>query len=303
MRYVSPLRYPGGKSALVRTLGQVIEINDLRGCDYFEPFAGGAGAALKLLTEGLVDSVHLNDADPCIYAFWLSVLREPERFAERIMSVPLTIAEWRRQHRVCMEGDQAPSFDLGFATFYMNRCNRSGVLKGAGPIGGYGQNGGWRLDARFRREMLAKRVLNLIPFRGKIRIHNMDALEFLPRVLPSGSRRREVFVYLDPPYYENGRRLYMNFYERSDHRRLARYVLRQATLKWLMSYEDVSFIRALYARCTLNSLSFHYSLQERTERDELLIAPQHLHVPFCSEPSRKSGERPGRGSRESRSKV
>ena len=45
----SPLRYPGGKSILSPLLGNFIEINNLLDGIYIEPYAGGAGAALKLL--------------------------------------------------------------------------------------------------------------------------------------------------------------------------------------------------------------------------------------------------------------
>ena len=74
MRTASPLRYPGGKAALTGFLEDVIDLNDLRGCKYFEPYAGGAGAALSLLFESVVDSIVINDFDFRIYAFWTSLL-------------------------------------------------------------------------------------------------------------------------------------------------------------------------------------------------------------------------------------
>ena len=279
MRYDSPLRYPGGKASLSAFLVRTIELNDLSGCAYFEPFAGGAGAALRLLREGVVSELHLNDLDIRITSFWHAVLNEPERFAEAILSVPLNIAEWKKQQEICQSADIDRRFELGFATFYLNRCNRSGVLLRAAPIGGHIQRGPWRIDARFNRATLAERIIAISRKRERIHVTNMDALEFLVHHLPRGLDRRRVFVYLDPPYHSNGNRLYLNHYQDRDHRSLARYMQRQRTLNWVMSYDDAAPIRTMYASCTIGHVSTRYSLQRKQQTHELVIAPSHVRLP------------------------
>ena len=279
MRYDSPLRYPGGKASLATFLTRTIELNNLSGCSYFEPFAGGAGAALRLLREGAVSELHLNDFDPRITTFWHALLSEPERFVDAILSVPLNIAEWKRQQQVYLRADASENFDLGFATFYLNRCNRSGILPGAAPIGGYAQTGKWGIGARFSRDNLAERVLMIARNREQIHITNMDALTFLVKHLPRGRKRQRVFAYLDPPYYSNGNRLYLNFYKDRDHKNLARYIQRQSALKWVMSYDDTCLIRDLYETCAVSHLSLQYSLQRKQQARELLIAPPHVRLP------------------------
>lgn len=254
-------------------------LNDLFGCSYFEPFAGGAGAALRLLGEGIVSELHLNDVDPCITAFWRAVLHEPERFADAIGSVPVNMEEWKRQQSVCRSADTTAPFELGFATFYLNRCNRSGILFGAAPIGGRAQTGKWKMDVRFYRKSLAERVRAVAQKRDRIHVTNMDAREFLVKRLPRGWERKRVFAYLDPPYYSNGNRLYLNFYEDQDHRELSRYLQRQGTLPWVMSYDDAPFIRDLYATCTISHLSLQHSLQQKKQARELLITPSHVMIP------------------------
>ena len=279
MIYDSPLRYPGGKGSLAAFLGRVIELNNLSDCSYFEPFAGGAGAALRLLRENVVSELHLNDADHRITAFWNSALSEPERFVDAILSVPVSIAEWRRQQRVYLQADASKPFDLGFSAFYLNRCNRSGILSGGAPIGGYAQSGKWRIDARFNRENLAERVLTIARKREQILVTNMDAITFLVKHLPRGNRRQRVFAYLDPPYWSHGNRLYMNFYKNREHRNLSRYIQRQGTLKWVMSYDDAHFIRDLYKTCVVSHLPLQYSLYRTQQARELLIAPSHVLLP------------------------
>ncbi len=279
MKYDSPLRYPGGKASLAPFLTQTIEINNLAGCSYFEPFAGGAGAAIRLLREGIVSDLHLNDLDTRITSFWQTVLNETEQLVDAILSVPLSISEWKTQQKICQRADTSKPFELGFATFYLNRCNRSGVLLGAAPIGGYAQTGKWRIDARFNRQSLAERILAIATKRDHIHITNMDARTFLSTHLPQGPQREHVFAYLDPPYYSNGNRLYMNFFTDRDHKRLAQYMQQQHDLKWMMSYDDADFIRDLYADFSISQLSLQYSLQRKRLATELLIAPDRVRIP------------------------
>ena len=278
-RYPSPLRYPGGKAILSEFLTDVIDLNDLRNCTYFEPYAGGAGAALSLLKNRVVPEIYLNDADVRIYAFWRAALHHAERFVERISSVPLTIAEWRRQHEICAHPSKYRLFDVGFAAFYMNRCNRSGVLTGSGPIGGYEQSGTWRMGVRFYRETLAERILRLSKMRKNIHVSRMDAINFLKTNLPIGGRRKQVLVYLDPPYVNKGQRLYLNAYEAKDHKLLAKYLHTQKTLPWIMSYDDSALVRELYQSSKMAQLPIRYSLQAKRSAHELIIAPDNVVVP------------------------
>ncbi len=279
MKFDSPLRYPGGKTPLANFLIEVIELNNLVGCSYFEPFAGGAGAALRLLRKGVISELHLNDLDHRITAFWNAVLKEPERFVEAILSVPVSVEEWKRQKGVYLSAETNKPFDVGFSVFYLNRCNRSGIVFGGAPIGGYAQSGKWRIDARFYRESLAERVLAIAKKREQIHVTNMDAVPFLIKHLPRGNARKRVFAYLDPPYWSNGDRLYMNFYKDRDHKTLSRYVQQQATLNWVMSYDDTHFVRDLYKTCGIFHLSLQYSLQHRLRAQELLIAPFRIQLP------------------------
>lgn len=279
MRYASPLRYPGGKGALADFLSRVIELNELNNCAYYEPYAGGAGAALGLLNSRIVGEVFLNDADRRVYSFWRSALVHGERFAAKILSVPLNMREWRKQQAICRAPAGHSQFDVGFAAFYMNRCNRSGVLTGAGPIGGHEQRGKWRMDVRFNRTALAERVLHLSRSKKQIHVSNLDAIKFLQSYLPRGRGRKNVFVYLDPPYVVKGQRLYLNAYGPQDHGFLANYLSKQIHLKWIMSYDDSALVRDLYADCDLYTMPIKYTLQEKRFAHELIIAPESIYMP------------------------
>jgi len=279
MKYNSPLRYPGGKACLTVFLADILKSNNLMGCTYYEPFAGGAGAALGLLHREVVSKIFINDADPRVYTFWHAALYESWRFIDRIHTIPLTIEEWHRQNTICAHPKNYTTFDVGFAAFYMNRCNRSGVLIGSGPVGGYNQMGKWRMDVRFNRSELSNRILALGMMKNRIMISCMDAINFLKKRLPRGRGRSHVFVYFDPPYVGNGRRLYLNAYETKDHYVLADYLKAQNVLPWVMSYDDNCLILQLYTKFKISILPIKYTLQVKRSAKELFIAPNFLFLP------------------------
>jgi len=280
MRFLSPLRYPGGKGDLANFLEIVIERNNLTGTSFLEPFAGGAGASLRLLFKNVVKEVYLNDADIRIFALWHSILNETNRFVDSVFDVPLNIDEWKKQNEICNLGSSEDLFKLGFACFYMNRCNRSGIIKGARPIGGLKQTGKWDIGARFPRDGLVKRILWLKRNRDRIHLSCMDAKKFLQERrldLASGGG----FVYLDPPYVRQGGDLYMNQYKWEDHVDLAEFICSQDYLHWIMTYDFHPMIQELYLKegCRLFPFSLRYSLQQYTKGAELLIAPSRVFLP------------------------
>ena len=278
-RNISPLRYPGGKVALFDVLRATIYANKAQGCTYVEPFAGGAGAGVKLLAEGHVDRIIINDRDRAIYCFWKSVLNRTEAFIDRLMTVELTITEWERQREIYRNPGRRSQIDLGFAAFFLNRCNRSGIIVKAGPIGGIEQKGKWKLDARFNREGLAFRVRSIASFEDRVEVLGVDAEELM-RQLKRRARNERLFAYADPPYYVKGQALYLNHYQDEDHKRFARLMCRSDRFPWVMTYDDVPRIRELYAGMNLRSFRLRYSAHHDShEGSELFISPPNVVLP------------------------
>ena len=149
MSILSPLRYPGGKSKISNFFKQFVKDNGLLDGVYVEPYAGGASVALSLLFDEYVSKIIINDKDRSIYAFWHSVLYDTENLCRLIAETPVTMENWKklRELQKVDKKDQASLLDLGFSTFFMNRTNRSGIIK-AGVIGGYAQTGNYKMDAR-----------------------------------------------------------------------------------------------------------------------------------------------------------
>ncbi|MNZ84392.1 D12 class N6 adenine-specific DNA methyltransferase [compost metagenome] len=253
--FVTPLRYPGGKGRLGAWLAELIRHNDLQDGCYIEPYAGGAGAAVFLLANEYIDRIVINDADPVVHAFWWAVLNDTDRFVDLILSTPVTMDTWHEQRQVLALESAEDLTKLGFATFFMNRTNRSGIIKG-GVIGGQGQTGKYKLDARYNKKALADRVSRLGGMRDRVQLFNMDAMDLLSS--DSIDLNDDCLVYLDPPYYQKGSQLYRNHYQPEDHAEIAE-VVKSLKTPWLVTYDSCEEIRALYSDAKGVEFSLHYS--------------------------------------------
>ncbi|MEN3537432.1 DNA adenine methylase [Microbispora sp. ZYX-F-249] len=227
--YISPLRYPGGKAALADFFAEIISSQGTRITTFVEPFAGGAGAALRLLYTGRIKQLLLNDANPGIAAFWRSVFWHTDELNERLRSCELSIDAWHH-YRAVYDDPLSSEIELAFATLYLNRTNRSGIL-GARPIGGLRQDGKWKIDARFNRQDLIDRITILGQYRDRVQVSQSDALEFL-----ESTPTRSSFFYVDPPYLGQGDELYLNTLQWADHLRLAN-ILHRRHRRWVVTYD------------------------------------------------------------------
>lgn len=273
MKNASPLRYPGGKWRIRTFFERIIQLNGLNRPNYVEPYAGGASLALSLLFREQVSEIHLNDLDPAIHAFWHSVLTRNKDFVQLLLRTPVTPDEWSKQKAVYAKGLAAGKFALGFATFFLNRTNHSGILNG-GMIGGRQQRGQWKVDARFNRSDLQRRIERIYKFRSRIHLSCEDAVKFLP----SRKFSRTSLIYLDPPYYQAGRDLYLNAYKPSDHLAVSE-CAKRLRCRWIVSYDDVQEIRELYTGIRSRKLKLLHTARSARNGNEVLFFAPDVRIP------------------------
>lgn len=258
-------------------LAAILRVNNLTRGHYAEPYAGGAGLALSLLFDGYVSDVHLNDIDRTIWAFWSSILNDTTDFVRLIETTPVTMDEWYNQRQIYLNEPDFSDLEVGFATFFLNRTNRSGIVKGAGVIGGLSQEGSYKIDCRFNKVDLIRRIRRISKYRERIHLSRMDALLFLDKVdcdLPDRS-----FLCIDPPYYNKGSSLYTSFYDRDDHQAVSQTVL-GLKRPWVLTYDNVPEISHLYKARRQYSFDVSYSVQTKRVGTELLVASKGLKLPL-----------------------
>ena len=266
----TPLRYPGGKSGIYPFVRQLIADKGLKDHTYTEPFAGGAGLAVKLLLKGDVRSIHINDLDPAVFSFWHSVVNRPLELCHLIDSTPVCVEEWKNQREVFQRPQEQSILEVGFATLYLNRTNVSGVLKG-GVVGGFDQTGSSKINARFNKETLKRKIKTIAAERDRIQVTCEDA----HAMLSGGLFESKSFLNIDPPYVRRGPDLYRNFFTLEDHAALQRAV---ASLKcpWMLTYDDTDYVRDLYCEWVGQSLPISYSIGSIRKATEVVFFSHDL---------------------------
>jgi len=280
MRGSSPLRYPGGKAAMAGLLGQIRRLNGLGNRAMAEPFAGGAGASLSLLYLEEAPDIYINDLDHAIHDFWWSLVNRPRQFAQLLSKTRVTMAEWHRQRDLYRRRGCVSRLRRGFAAFYLNRCNRSGIINDGGPIGGVEQKGTWRLDARFNKPDLRRRCERVSEYSERIHVSCRDGIEFIGSLDPDST-----FFFIDPPYFLKGKTLYLNGLSRQYHAELAARLKSMMGAAWVLTYDDCPEICRMYRGwTTIRRYTLSYAAADRRSGKEVLIAPKWIRLPD-SQPS------------------
>ncbi|MAO91095.1 MAG: DNA methyltransferase [Rhodospirillales bacterium] len=276
-QYYSPLRYPGGKGKLFKFVKDLIIHNGLDGGSYSEPYAGGASIALGLLIEDYVSEIHINDSDASIFSFWRAILRQPDEFIKRVWDTPVTTDEWKKQKAIQAHKDSHDYLDIGFSTFFLNRTNRSGILK-AGVIGGNDQLGNYKIDARYNKEELVRRINTIANHSKSIKIYGQDALKFITQTIPR--KETKGLVFLDPPYYVQGKRLYTSFYDHRDHVKVAEAIKKSILKYWIVTYDNADQINEIYDLNNKIVYNLRYSVSHSSPiGSEVLFYSDHITLP------------------------
>ena len=275
MDFLSPLRYPGGKAKVANFFQKIIVENNLLDGVYIEPYVGGASGALSLLFNEYVSRIIINDKDRSIYAFWYSVLFDTENLCRLIHDTPITMNSWYQQKDIQKNKETVELLDLGFSTFFMNRTNRSGILN-AGVIGGNSQTGNYKIDARFKKDDLIRRIYRIAEYSGRISLYNEDAV-LLTQQLIETLPEKSIF-YFDPPYYVKGKGLYLNYYNDEDHRNIANMISQIINSKWIVTYDSVSFIMELYNNFRQQKFELNYSASNSGKGQEVMIFSNNIKI-------------------------
>lgn len=272
--FLSPLRYPGGKARLAPYLARVLASQSKTIDSYCEPYAGGAGAGLQLLADGHVSKLIINDLNPGIAAFWRSVFLNTQALVRMVDACKVNVDSWHEQRAIYLAPDQHDDLTLGFATFFLNRTNRSGILN-ARPIGGLRQSGNWLIDARFNKYDLTRRLEFLGSLASQVDVREQRAIKLIQTL---NRRTKPVLLYVDPPYVIPGEELYMTEHSWTEHGRLEQ-VLTKSPHPWILTYDADNRTRELYRDFRCLRFGISHTAQVQKVGREFMFFSRGLRVP------------------------
>ncbi|KIQ22944.1 DNA methyltransferase [Flavobacterium sp. MEB061] len=274
--FYSPLRYPGGKNRLSAFLAKICIDNNIHG-HYVEPYAGGASVALFLLLEGYVSKITINDKDRSIFAFWHSIKNNCIELCNLIDDTEITIENWYKQKEIQKQKEDIDLLTLGFSTLFLNRTNRSGIIKG-GVIGGIKQDGDYKIDCRFNKDEIKQRIKFIAKYSENIEVLNDDAIDLIDKIQLQAINEGTIF-YFDPPYYLKADQLYMNHYMDEHHKGVSDKIKAIQNIHWVVSYDDNINIEKLYLDLPTKKYSFNHSAGVSKSGKEIMFFSNDLKQP------------------------
>lgn len=250
---LTPLFYPGGKTRARKVVGEHIpgDITKL-----LSPFLGGGSIELMIAAKGI--PVVANDAFAPLANFWNEALTDPEGLARRVTERYFPMD--KSAFQTLQKGYESEPAEYRAAAYYaLNRRS----------FGGLTFSGGCRRNGVEEEKFSEKSIARLAAFRAPNLqlVQNLDYQEFL-------SQHPHDFAYMDPPYLIEtgiyGRR--GNQHKHFNHGRLQECLARRES-NWLLSYNDVPEVRAMYRDCEIIPVKYTGGLNKEYMNHDLLIRP------------------------------
>lgn len=244
--FLSPLRYPGGKSRLAATL---LELFPSFGT-YREPFLGGASVFLRLRSRPMGSAWELSDRDNRLVNFWKHVQVSPDLLIDEIARIRSVFPTGRELFEKVGTQSGAPLTDAAHY-FLRNRVSFSG-----------NQSSGGYSEQAFQRRLTDTSIEKIR--KASVLMEGVDLCKRdYSRALTDPGR--DVFLFLDPPYFAaKASRLYGTkglLHSNFDHARFVETLLKSEH-RWLVTYDDSEQIRAYFgndSRIKIRKLSISYS--------------------------------------------
>jgi DNA adenine methylase len=234
------IRYPGSKDRHLKFLREYIDPIAALTRSVVEPFAGTASITFDLLKRGVVDRYRISDVDESMVALWLTVRDQPEDLIKLVREYKPAVDDFYefKEH----PGEE--TLERAFRKVVLHQISYSGLGAAAGsPIGGRAQKSAYTVDCRWSPKRIEKGINEchtlLAGHDGVISAASWE--ETIAWAIDT-----ESFIYLDPPYIEQGEKLYANGV--IDHGALADtlHAARDFHAGWLISYDNAPLVETLY---------------------------------------------------------
>lgn len=259
-------RYPGGKQKVAKQIVELIRpfVSDA----YHDVCVGGGSVLCEMAVTMPNVKLYANDLDPNISSFWslfqVKNLGYWDEFFELLSQKP-TIKLFNHLRATPPKS----TVERAYYGIFFNRTTFSGIQKGS-PIGGATQQSKYTVDCRYNYLTLRKNIEYYRPiFCGRLEVSNEDMVSYVEKI------HGESAIYIDPPYWKEGKKLYRFFPSVAGHQQLSEALRKKRN--WVLSYDSCDEVKALYSWASITSLYANYTMHGRKTahrlREELLITP------------------------------
>jgi DNA adenine methylase len=276
---ISPLRYAGSKRKLFNYLERVLTHNKFLPQVLVEPFVGGGNIFLNFLSHHEGSTAVIADKDELVYSFWKTLFSDPKYLVNFIRKAKVNLKTFDYYRYISSHSTGFSRRQLAETCLFLNRTSFSGILNdSAGPIGGREQKSIYKINCRFGRKNLIKKIKNISAFKNRVVILPYSWEETLKYVATKIEyKNASLLFYLDPPFYKKADQLYRYHFDDITHKNL-RDRLVKLEYPWILSYDRVKEIQNLYSAFTRINISMPYSINSPAKRleKELIITPLKL---------------------------
>ena len=245
----SPLRYPGGKFRLSKTIFGYIPDHK----EYRELMVGGGSVFLRMLDAYPERKYWINDINSDLIAFWKTLKSKSFSLADEAESFKNRYKDNGKELFILLKNrdDWKGEFEIALRLYILNMISFSGLV----DAGGYSK---LSFEGRFTVASFS-RIRELSNKLKNVKITNRS-FESVTKKFGS-----DVFLYIDPPYFkQKNSKLYgiRGTYHINFNHLLLRETLNNSKFNWLLSYDDSEYIRELYTNddFIIKSIDGHYGM-------------------------------------------
>jgi DNA adenine methylase len=265
MKFIkSPIRYPGAKGRAIHQIAPLIPDGFT---EYREPFLGGGSVFLYVRQTYPGRKYWINDLNYQLYNFWAMLQKDTDSVVEQISDWKDEYEHGKRLFRYLKhEIYRFDDVELASAYFVLKTIGFSGFTRG------YSED-------NFKKSFTEERIMRLkdigMLLQG-VRITNLDYEKLVIRDGENGKDKEDVFIFLDPPYYNvKWDELYgtrdRNLHAAFDHYRFAK-VMKSCEHKWLITYDDSKTVRRLFDWANIIPWRLTYTSRKVKTGEELFIS-------------------------------
>lgn len=274
---ISPLRYAGSKRKIFNYLERILAHNNLVPKVLVEPFVGGGSIFLNFLSRHDNSKAIIADKDELVFSFWKVLFANPDYLVNFIKKTKVNLKTFDHYRYVASHPTKFNRKKLAKACLFLNRTSFSGILNNsAGPIGGRAQKSPYKIDCRFGRENLIKKIKEISVFKDRVVVLPHSWEEVL-KYTTDEHRKEKLLFYFDPPFYKKADQLYRYYFDENAHTKL-RDKLMKLKHSWILSYDRAREIQNLYSEFARINVSMPYSINSPAKRleKEFIITPLKL---------------------------